>query len=107
MTKDRYDSRGVSADKKDVHDSIKKIHKGLFPNAFCKIVEDRLTGAHETQKFDTVSYGVSDRGASIRIPWQVEKDQKGYLEDRRPNANADPYVIATVMIDTICSAASS
>ena len=70
-------------------------------------IEDRLTGAHETQKFDTFSYGVSDRGASIRIPWQVEKDQKGYLEDRRPNANADPYVIATVMIDTICSAASA
>ena len=69
-------------------------------------IEDRLTGAHETQKFDTFSYGVSDRGASIRIPWQVEKDQKGYLEDRRPNANADPYVIATVMIDTVCSAAS-
>jgi glutamine synthetase len=70
-------------------------------------IEDRLTGDHETQKFDAFSYGVSDRGASIRIPWQVEKDQKGYLEDRRPNANADPYVIATVMIDTICSAASA
>ena len=38
--------------------------------------------------------------------FKVEKDQKGYLEDRRPNANADPYVIATVMIDTVCSAAS-
>ena len=69
-------------------------------------IEDRLTGDHETQRFDTFSYGVSDRGASIRIPWQVEVDKKGYLEDRRPNANADPYVIATVMIDTVCSAAS-
>ena len=70
-------------------------------------IEDRLTGDHETQRFDTFSYGVSDRGASIRIPWQVEVDKKGYLEDRRPNANADPYVIATVMIDTVCSSASS
>ena len=70
-------------------------------------IEDRLTGDHETQRFDTFSYGVSDRGASIRIPWQVEVDKKGYLEDRRPNANADPYVIAMLMIDTICSAASS
>ena len=70
-------------------------------------IEDRLTGDHETQRFDTFSYGVSDRGASIRIPWQVEVDKKGYLEDRRPNANADPYVIATVMIDTVCSGASS
>ena len=43
MTKDRYDSRGVSADKKDVHDSIKKIDRGLFPNAFCKIVPDYIS----------------------------------------------------------------
>jgi glutamine synthetase len=70
-------------------------------------IEDRLTGDHETQSFDTFSYGVSDRGASVRIPWQVEVDKKGYLEDRRPNANGDPYVIAMLMIDTVCSAASS
>ena len=67
-------------------------------------IEDRLTGAHETQRFDQFSYGVSDRGASIRIPWQVEQDQKGYIEDRRPNANADPYVVAALMTDTIGSA---
>ena len=70
-------------------------------------IEDRLTGEHETQRYDMFSYGVSDRGASIRIPWQVEVDKKGYLEDRRPNANGDPYVIAMLMIDTICSSASS
>ncbi|MEC7734051.1 MAG: glutamine synthetase GlnII, partial [Chloroflexota bacterium] len=46
--------------------------------------DKRLTGLHETQRIDQFSYGVSDRGASIRIPWQVEVDQKGYLEDRRP-----------------------
>ena len=67
-------------------------------------IEDRLTGDHETQRFDEFSYGVSDRGASIRIPWQVEQDQKGYIEDRRPNANADPYVVAGLMTDTIGSA---
>jgi len=66
-------------------------------------VEDRLTGAHETQRFDQFSYGVSDRGASVRIPWQVAVDQKGYLEDRRPNANIDPYIVARLMTDTICS----
>lgn len=69
-------------------------------------VEDRLTGAHETQRFDQFSYGVSDRGASIRIPWQVEVDKKGYLEDRRPNGNMDPYVVARLMTDTVCSAMS-
>ena len=67
-------------------------------------IEDRLTGDHETQRCDEFSYGVSDRGASIRIPWQVEQDQKGYIEDRRPNANADPYVVAGLLTDTIGSA---
>jgi glutamine synthetase len=64
-------------------------------------IEDRLTGDHETQRFDQFSYGVSDRGASVRIPWQVAQDQKGYLEDRRPNANADPYVVTALMTSTV------
>ena len=55
-------------------------------------IEDRLTGLHETAPWTEFSYGVSDRGASVRIPWQVEVDKKGYIEDRRPNANMDPYV---------------
>ena len=65
-------------------------------------IESRLTGAHETQRWDQFSWGVSDRGASIRIPWNVAIDKKGYLEDRRPNANADPYVICKLMIESIC-----
>ena len=65
-------------------------------------IEDRLTGHHETQRYDQFSYGVSDRGASIRIPWQVEIEKKGYLEDRRPNANMDPYVVTRLMIETTC-----
>ena len=67
-------------------------------------IEERLTGAHETQRYDEYSYGVSDRGASVRIPWQVAQDQKGYIEDRRPNANADPYVVARLMTNTVCAA---
>jgi len=66
-------------------------------------IEDRLTGDHETQRHDQFSYGVSDRGASIRIPWQVEVKQKGYIEDRRPNANMDPYVVSELMVSTVCS----
>ena len=68
-------------------------------------IEARLTGAHETARYDTFSYGVSDRGASIRIPWGTEKAGKGWLEDRRPNANIDPYVVSRLMVETICSAA--
>ena len=64
-------------------------------------IEGRLTGEHETAKYDTYFYGVSDRGASVRIPWQVEKDGKGYIEDRRPNANCDPYVVTKLIVETI------
>jgi glutamine synthetase len=69
-------------------------------------IEERLTGEHETQRYDQYSYGESDRGASVRIPWQVVKDQKGYIEDRRPNANCDPYVVTRLIIETVCGAAS-
>ena len=49
----------------------------------------RLTGQHETQSINEFSYGVSDRGASIRIPiGTVEDGWKGRLEDRRPASNA-------------------
>jgi glutamine synthetase len=67
-------------------------------------VEHRLTGLHETAPWNEFSYGVSNRGASVRIPWQVEKDGKGYLEDRRPNANCDPYVVTRLITNTCCSA---
>ncbi|NQV49932.1 MAG: glutamine synthetase beta-grasp domain-containing protein, partial [Candidatus Marinimicrobia bacterium] len=49
--------------------------------------EERLTGLHETCSIHEFRYGVSDRGASLRIPLQTVKDGKGYLEDRRPAAN--------------------
>jgi|TARA_B110000438_G_C15759440_1_gene626614 glutamine synthetase len=63
--------------------------------------ELRLTGLHETQSIDSFSYGVSDRGASIRIPiGTVEDGWKGRLEDRRPASNADPYKIASVIVKT-------
>ena len=67
-------------------------------------IQRRLTGLHETAPWTEYSYGVSNRGASVRIPWETERDQKGYIEDRRPNANADPYTVARLMTETICSA---
>ncbi len=61
--------------------------------------EQRLTGRHETQSIDQYSYGVSDRGASIRIPIQTaEEGWKGRLEDRRPASNADPYKVAAIIV---------
>ncbi|MET8676426.1 glutamine synthetase [Streptomyces sp. NPDC004647] len=67
-------------------------------------IEARLTGQHETAPWNEYSYGVSDRGASVRIPWQVEVEKKGYIEDRRPNANVDPYVVTRLIVDTCCTA---
>jgi len=67
--------------------------------------EMRLTGKHETQSIHEFSYGVSDRGASIRIPiGTIEDGWKGRLEDRRPASNGDPYKIAAVIITTTKSA---
>ncbi len=67
-------------------------------------IEQRLTGLHETAPWSEFSYGVSNRGASVRIPWQVEIDKKGYIEDRRPNANVDPYTVTRLIVDTCCTA---
>lgn len=64
--------------------------------------ELRLTGKHETASIHDFSYGVSDRGASIRIPVLVPaKGWSGYLEDRRPNSAADPYKVAARIIKTV------
>jgi glutamine synthetase len=69
--------------------------------------DQRLTGKHETARIDQFSYGVSDRGASIRIPvGTIEAGWKGRLEDRRPASNADPYKVAAAIIKTVKEATS-
>jgi glutamine synthetase len=65
----------------------------------------RLTGLHETAAIDEFTYGVANRGASIRIPWSfVQNGHRGYLEDRRPNSLGDPYCIAGRILQTITEA---
>jgi glutamine synthetase len=59
----------------------------------------RLTGKHETQSIDKFSWGISDRGASIRVPRDTANEWKGYIEDRRPASNANPYkIIREIML---------
>lgn len=65
---------------------------------------ERLTGLHETCNIDEFRAGVANRGASIRIPRQVEEQGSGYFEDRRPGANCDPYLVCTRLIETVCLA---
>jgi glutamine synthetase len=64
--------------------------------------DQRLTGVHETSKIDEFTFAVGDRSGSIRIPQHVAVNQCGYLEDRRPAANMDPYQVATAMLETVC-----
>lgn len=61
----------------------------------------RLTGQHETSSISNFSYGIGDRGASIRVSQQVYDEKKGFLEDRRPAANADPYRVTEIMCRTV------
>lgn len=61
---------------------------------------DGFAGKHETANIGTFKSGVADRGASIRIPLGVSLEKRGYLEDRRPAANVDPYVVSRMLLQT-------
>jgi len=65
--------------------------------------EARLTGTHETSSIHECTWGISDRGRSIRIPRHVANQGHGYLEDRRPAANLDPYLVTERIMRTCCS----
>ncbi len=64
--------------------------------------DKRLCGSFETSDMDKFSYGVADRSCSIRIPQHVNLDKKGYLEDRRPASNLNPYLVCGKLAETIC-----
>ncbi|MFO0728850.1 MAG: glutamine synthetase GlnII [Myxococcota bacterium] len=64
---------------------------------------ERLTGLHETAPINVFRYGVSDRGASIRIPLGTANAGFGYFEDRRPAANCDPYEVIRMLLETVCT----
>ncbi|CAF2069175.1 unnamed protein product [Rotaria magnacalcarata] len=64
--------------------------------------ERRLTGRHETASIHEFSAGVANRGASIRIPRQVDEEKCGYFEDRRPASNCDPYAVTSIIVRTVC-----
>jgi len=70
--------------------------------AYGKDNDKRMTGLHETADYNTFSFGVANRGASIRIPRETEKNKRGYLEDRRPASNMDPYVVTSMIFETTC-----
>ena len=88
----------------DIQNACDKLSKNIerHISSYGEGLHRRLTGKHETASIDTFSWGVSDRTASIRIPGSVKEDGYGYLEDRRPNSNCDPYKVCTSLLLTIC-----
>ncbi len=88
---------------KSICDNIGKNHNpSKVSSDYGSENEKRLTGLHETQSINQFSYGVSDRGASIRIPVAtIEDNWKGRLEDRRPASNADPYRVLKYLLSSI------
>jgi len=97
-TKEMRENGGM----KHIMDAIKKLETKHHEHIACYGVgnERRMTGAHETSSMDKFSYGVANRGASVRIPRTAEADGKGYFEDRRPASNADPYVVSGKICET-------
>jgi len=87
---------------KAIEEYIKKLEKRhqAHIEVYGENNELRLTGRHETGHIGSFSSGVANRGASIRIPRHVAEQKKGYLEDRRPASNIDPYRVTGIMVET-------
>ena len=102
-----YSTESMRADGglKVIEDACEKLGKNIEKHisVYGDANAERLTGDHETCSINEFKYGVSDRGASIRIPMGVANEGKGYLEDRRPASNVDPYKACAALIDTTCS----
>ncbi|MCY4644639.1 MAG: glutamine synthetase beta-grasp domain-containing protein [Bacteriovoracales bacterium] len=96
----RDKARGLDA----INEAIKNLgaHHLEHIKNYGEGLEDRLTGLHETCHISEFKSGVSNRGASIRIPVATHQQGHGYLEDRRPGANADPYVVSSQLLEAIC-----
>ena len=97
------DTRDPAKGKKAIENAVEKLskrhaeHIALYGHG----LGDRLTGDHETCDIHTFRHGVADRGSSIRIPQTVNIKGSGYFEDRRPGANADPYLVAARLCLTV------
>ena len=66
--------------------------------------EMRMTGDCETSDPTKFTFGITDRSCSVRVPAHVYELESGYIEDRRPAANIDPYVVASIIMQTVCGA---
>jgi glutamine synthetase len=88
-----------------IQEQIKKLEKRHAAHiaAYGEGNERRLTGKHETSSMEDFSWGVANRGASIRVGRTVPVDKSGYYEDRRPASNLDPYIVTKMIVETTLS----
>lgn len=93
----------------DTNMTVIKEHMGKLADKHLELINlygeenhHRLTGKHETSSMEKFSYGVANRGASVRIPRTTDLAGKGYYEDRRPAANIDPYVVTGALFSVTC-----
>ena len=96
----RADDGGLMEIEKSITD-LRRNHEAHIA-VYGDRLDERLTGLHETCAIDEFRAGAGDRGASIRIPLGVSQKGAGYFEDRRPGANADPYLVAAKLTATVC-----
>ena len=99
-TRSMREAGGIDTIKKAC-DKLAQTHQSHM-EVYGKYNNERLTGLHETSSMDDFSWGISHRGKSIRIPLNVAKEGCGYLEDRRPSANLDPYLVCDALCKSIC-----
>ena len=97
-------TRAANGGLTEIHQAIHRLEKRHEDHIalYGQGLDERLTGLHETCSIHEFKSGTADRGASIRIPLPVEKRGSGYFEDRRPGANADPYLVAARITATVC-----
>jgi glutamine synthetase len=100
-TKETRDENGIQY----IYSYLNKLAKAhhLHIQRFGENNRKRLTGKHETSSYDSFSWGIGTRDTSVRIGNKTNKDKKGYFEDRRPAANMNPYVVLSLMAQTICN----
>ncbi|MEM0353987.1 MAG: glutamine synthetase [Thermoplasmata archaeon] len=98
-TKAMRDTNGLNV----IYNIIKKLEKRHLEHmeVYGEYNDERLTGSYETVRYDTFTYGVANGKVSIRIPIDTVRNGRGYIEDRRPAANCDPYLVTAKILETI------
>lgn len=93
------DNAGLNEIYRVIH-NLEKYHKEDIQQ-FGESNQSRLSGIHETSSYYNFTYGVGDRGASVRINTNTHRLGYGYFEDRRPAANMDPYIVTGIIMSRL------